>query len=206
MALQDLCVKVIYKNNLNLCLLPPVMKKSVDINELNEFGELKRFIKEVYDLDYDSFNLLLPDDDFFYKLVTRCIELLVLTNGILENTTFNYVSTFMSKICKNVEEAKQNFRWTDVEIERILLQLYDNTLINIVQTLIKHGHFGALRMLLDDVVDKHKNYHICDYYMDLIVDELVKVKKFFILANILLCSAAWEVLDGILVRRFASVI
>jgi hypothetical protein len=62
MALQDLCVKVIYKNNLNLSLLPPVMKKSVDINELNEFGELKRFIKQVYDLDYDSFNLLLPNE------------------------------------------------------------------------------------------------------------------------------------------------
>jgi hypothetical protein len=136
MALQDLCVKVIYKNNLNLSLLPPVMKKSVDINELNEFGELKRFIKQVYDLDYDSFNLLLPNEarnDFFYKLVTRRIKLLVLTNGILENTTFNYVSTFMSKICKNVEEAKQNFRWTDLEIEKILEQLYDNTLINIVQ-------------------------------------------------------------------------
>jgi hypothetical protein len=140
-------------------------------------------------------------NDFFYKLVTRRIKLLVLTNGILENTTFNYVSTFMSKICKNVEEAKQNFRWTDLEIEKILEQLYDNTLINIVKILIKHGHFGALHRLLDDVVDKYKNYYICDYYIDLIVDELVKVKKFFILLHILVRNTDWEVLDGILVRR-----
>jgi hypothetical protein len=101
-------VKVIHKNNFNISLLSPVMKKYIDINELNEFGELKRFIKQVYDLNYDSVNLLLPNEaryDFFYKLVTRRIKFLVLTNGILENTTFNYVNTFMSKICKNVEEA-----------------------------------------------------------------------------------------------------
>jgi hypothetical protein len=67
-------------------------------------------------------------------------------------------------------------------------QLYDNTLINVVQTLIKHGHFGALHRVLDDVIDKYKNYYICDYYMDLIVDELVKVK------NSLFCFTFWFVI------------
>jgi hypothetical protein len=50
-------------------------------------------------------------------------------------------------------------------VAAVLEQLYDKTLMNIIQILMKHEHFGALCMRLDDV-DKYKNYYICD-------DELV---------------------------------